>query len=87
MRAYNDPPSLTPGRLTVLAIAVASTLVAGQANAIAPNQLGTSNSVTVVLLENVAGRTVNGFNNTLSGDVGTLNNNKPIALPVTGLVT
>jgi outer membrane autotransporter protein len=88
MRAFKHHPSRTPGQLTILAIAIASTLVIGQAQALVPDptQLGTTNSGDVTLLNNstsVSGGAT-GFVNT-SGTIGTLNNSGTISGNNTGI--
>ncbi|MFJ2367269.1 autotransporter domain-containing protein [Pseudomonas sp. NPDC087697] len=78
MHSFKHPPSRTPGRLTVLAIAIASALAAGQASAV--NQYGIYNSSPTPSLDNPALTTLHGNSagvyNTSS--IGTLSNSGSI---------
>jgi len=82
MHSFKRLPSRTPGRLTVLAIAIASALAAGQASAV-PVTIGFNNSVTIPSLDNPVGSTLHGSNtgvlNFGTGSIGTLSNSGTIS--------
>lgn len=73
MRALKQHSSRTPGRLTILAVAIASALTAGQVN------IAYAGPISASLLDNPQGTTVDGFQNTNTNDGNTLNNSGTIS--------
>ncbi|WP_218179700.1 autotransporter family protein [Pseudomonas gingeri] len=93
MHSSRHPSSRTPGRLTVLAIAIASALAAGQASATLPN-VGLNNSAPISTLNNPLGTTISGGLNGIvnSSSIGTLSNSGTVsgnsaAIVSTGTIT
>jgi outer membrane autotransporter protein len=78
MHSFKHQPSRTPGQLTVLAIAIASVLAAGQACA---DPTGTSITTPTTLLYNPLGTTVSGTGYGVSNvsSIGTLSNSGTIS--------
>src|SRR5476651_1554120 len=84
MHSFNRSPSRTPGRLTVLAIAIAAALTAGQASAVST---GITNSTPVDSLDNPLGTTLNGSTGIHNiSSIGTLSNGGTISSSYTGIV-
>ncbi|NWB89416.1 autotransporter outer membrane beta-barrel domain-containing protein [Pseudomonas gingeri] len=80
MHSSRHPSSRTPGRLTVLAIAIASALAAGQASA-TPPAIGLNNSTPLPSLNNPLGTSINGGVNGIvnSSSIGTLSNSGTVS--------
>ncbi|NWB49659.1 autotransporter outer membrane beta-barrel domain-containing protein [Pseudomonas gingeri] len=80
MHSSRHPSSRTPGRLTVLAIAIASALGAGQASA-TPGNIGLNNSTPIPSLNNPLGTTINGGVTGIvnSSTIGTLSNSGTVS--------
>lgn len=79
MDSFKFQPSCTPGRLTILAIAIASALTAGQVSAAGPSY-GDNNSGTIPTLDNPQGNTLQGSVAGIlnSGSIGTLSSSGTI---------